>query len=57
MVWMIIRRGTAERITRVRDQEWMKARRRHAMHVVKYWRSCPEANDVAVRTSSVSLLR
>ena len=28
--------GPAERMTSVRDQEWMKARRRHVIHVVRY---------------------
>lgn len=47
--------GTAERMTRVKDQERVKARRRQARVVVRYWISIPDVREVAVRTSSVSL--
>ena len=52
-----MRTGTADRIllTRVRDQERLKASTRHAMHVVRYRTNSPEARDEAIRTSSVSL--
>ena len=52
---MTVRRGTAERMTRVRDQEWVTARRRQARQVMRYWMSWPAANDVAAQTSSASL--
>lgn len=55
--WMIMRRGTAERMTRVRAQERTKARTRQVMVVVRCWTRRPEAKDEACRTSSVSLYR
>ena len=55
--WTIMRRGTADRMTRVRDHERMKARMRHARQVVKYWINIPEAREEAILTSSVSLFQ
>ena len=49
---MTVRRGTAER---VRDQEWVTARRRQARQVMRYGMSWSAANDVAARTLSASL--
>ena len=53
--WTNMRTGTVDRITRVRDQERMKARIRHARHVVRYCSSIPVASEEAILTLSVSL--
>jgi hypothetical protein len=55
VAWTRERRGTAERMTRVRAQERVNARTRQVRDVVRCWRSSPEASDDALRTSSVSL--
>jgi hypothetical protein len=55
MAWMMMRRGTAERMTRVRAQERRKARMRQVRVVVRCWMRRPEAREEAWRTSSVSL--
>lgn len=47
--------GTADRMTRVRDHEPTNARTRQAIVVVRYWTRYPQASDVAILTSSVSL--
>ena len=52
---MNMRRGPAEGMTRVRAHDRMNATMRQAVHVVRCWMIIQEANDVAMRTSSVSL--
>ena len=47
-----MRTGTANRMTRVRDQERLKARTRHdAMHIVRYRINIPEARDEGIQIS------
>ena len=53
--WMRIKKGTADRMTRVSAHERMKARMRQARVVVRYWMKEPAAREVAIRISLVSL--
>ena len=53
--WMRIKKGTADRMTRVSAHERMKARIRQAKVVVRYWMKEPVAREVAIRISLVSL--
>jgi len=52
---MIIRAGTAERMTRVNDHEPRNARTKQAMHVVQCCNNSPDASEEAIRMSSVCL--
>ena len=54
-VWERAWTGTVDKMTRVRDQERMKARIRHARHVVRHCSSIPVASEETVLTLSVSL--
>lgn len=53
--WMRIKKGIADRMTRVNTHERMKARMRQARVVVRYWMKEPAAREVAIRISLVSL--
>ena len=42
-----LEKGRAERMTRVRDQEWVRARIRQVRDIVGCWRRRPEVKDSA----------
>src|SRR5215472_15796071 len=54
---MRMRTGKAERMTRVRAQERVKARMRQVRQVVRYWMILPVVREEARRGFSVSLGR
>lgn len=53
--WTKTSKGMEERMTRVKDQETIRASTRQVRNVVTYWTSMPVLREEAILTSSVSL--